>query len=116
MKNTMEYKGYLGSVELSESNFQLFGSVMGIQTPIDYTGSTATELVSNFHQAVDAYIAQCQKTNQQPEKAYKGQFNVRIPPQLHRLAVAYAKNHQKTLNGFVEEAIREKLIRENLLM
>ena len=30
MKNTMEYKGYIGSVEFSEEDCILYGKVMGI--------------------------------------------------------------------------------------
>lgn len=116
MRNTMEYKGYLGSIEISEKDSYLFGCVMGIQTQITYRGSTAQELVEHFHLAVDTYLDFCKQTEQEPERAYKGQFNVRIPPKLHRLAVAYATNHRKTLNSFVEESIREKLTRENLLV
>ena len=53
MRNTMEYKGYLGSIEISEKESYLFGCVMGIHTQITYRGSTAQELVEHFHLAVD---------------------------------------------------------------
>ena len=115
MNNTMEYKGYLGSVEISKTKHLLQGKVMGIRRDITYSGETAEELIQNFHQSVDTYLTQCELTNQTPERAYKGQFNVRIPPYLHRLAAEYALNHQKTLNSFMEDAVREKLIREDLL-
>ena len=38
MKNTMEYKGYLGSVEFDEEEGLLFGRVMGIRSLISYEG------------------------------------------------------------------------------
>lgn len=34
MKNTMEYKGYIGSVEFSEEDCILYGKVMGIHSLI----------------------------------------------------------------------------------
>lgn len=47
----------------------------------------------------------CRKRNVEPEKPYKGTFNVRISPELHRNIAVYAIEHGKTLNAVVEEAI-----------
>ena len=52
MNNTMEYKGYVGSVEFSEADGVFFGKVQGIRSLISYEGQTAQELVSAFHEAV----------------------------------------------------------------
>ena len=109
MSNTMEYKGYLGSVEFSESDGCFFGKVMGIRALISYEGTNAKELVEDFHAAVDDYLALCEAEGTAPEKAYKGSFNVRVSPELHKRAVAYAAAHQMTLNGFVESSMRMAL-------
>lgn len=106
MSNTMEYKGYLGSVEFSETDGVFFGKVMGIRSLISYEGTNAKELVEDFHGAVDDYLALCEADGKEPEKAYKGSFNVRISPELHRQAVICAASHQMTLNSFVESALQ----------
>ena len=59
MKNTMEYKGYLGSVEFDEEEGLLFGRVMGIRSLISYEGESAKELLEDFHGAVDDYLELC---------------------------------------------------------
>ena len=56
MNNTMEYKGYVGSVEFSEEDVIFYGKVMGIRSLISYEGENARELVEGFHEAVDDYI------------------------------------------------------------
>ena len=61
LKNTMEYKGYVGSVEFSESDELFFGKVLGIRALISYEGSNAKELIEDFHGAVDAYLEMCQE-------------------------------------------------------
>ena len=61
MNNTMEYKGYVGSVEFSEEDGLFYGKVMGIRALISYEGSTAAELVNDFHGAVDDYLALCEE-------------------------------------------------------
>ena len=44
MKNTMEYKGYVGSVEFSEEDGIFFGKVMGIRSLISYEGTDARKI------------------------------------------------------------------------
>ena len=109
MKNIMEYKGYIGSVEFSESDGVFFGKVQGIRSLISYEGLNGPELVSDFHTAVDDYLISCDENGIDPETAYKGSFNVRLGEGLHKRAAAYAIMHQQSLNSFVEEAVREKL-------
>ncbi len=109
MNNTMEYKGYVGSVEFSENDGVLFGKVQGVRSLISYEGTTVAELISDFHAAVDDYLALCQEEGTEPETAYKGSFNIRIGPELHKRAAVYAIAHQQTLNAFIAEAVDEKL-------
>ena len=107
MKNTMEYKGYIGSVEFSEEDEVFFGKVLGIRALISYEGTTAKELVQDFHVAVDEYLELCAEQGKEAEKAYKGSFNIRISPELHKQAAIYALAHQMTLNSLVENAVRK---------
>ena len=78
MNNTMEYKGYIGSVEFSETDQILFGKVQGIRSLISYEGTTVAELIDDFHGAVDDYLELCSAEGKTPEKAFKGSFNVRF--------------------------------------
>ena len=111
MNNTMEYKGYVGSVEFSESDQVLFGKVQGIRSLISYEGTTVSELVEDFHGAVDDYLSLCASEGKSPEKAFKGSFNVRFKnPDLHKKAAVYAYNHSISLNSVVEESVAEYLV------
>lgn len=106
MKNTMSYKDYVGSVEFSEEDGVFFGKVMGIRALISYEGTNAQELVRDFHDSVDTYLVLCKEQGKEPEKAYKGSFNVRIEPELHKQAAIYAASEQISLNSFVERAVQ----------
>ena len=111
MNNTMEYKGYIGSVEFSEADQILFGKVQGIRSLISYEGTTVSELIEDFHNAVDDYLELCSAEGKTPEKAFKGSFNVRFKdPELHRKAAIYAYNHKTSLNSVVEESVDEYLV------
>ena len=109
MNNTMQYKGYIGSVEFSEADCVFFGKVQGIRSLISYEGRNAKELVKDFHGAVDDYLNSCEESGTSPEVAYKGSFNVRIGSELHRRAALFAIEHNQSLNSFIEQAVYDKL-------
>jgi len=67
MKNTIEYKGYIGSVEFSEDDLLFFGNVQGIRSLISYEGKDAESLVQDFHNSVDYYLDVCEKEGKTPE-------------------------------------------------
>ena len=105
MNNTIEYRGYIGSIEFSEEDGIFYGKVQGIRSLISYEGESAHELVEDFHGAVDDYITECEANGITPEKAYKGSFNVRISPALHKKLAIIAAQRQLSLNNCVEQAI-----------
>lgn len=106
MHNTMKYKTYVGSVEFSEAKECFFGNVLGIRKDISYEGEDVRSLIRNFHEAVDDYLADCSETGTEPEKAYKGTFNVRVSENLHREAALYGLNNNMSLNSVVENALQ----------
>ena len=110
MKNTMEYKGYIGSVEFSETDELFFGQGQGIRSLISYEGINAKELVSDFHESVDAYLKFCEEEGIEPEKAYKGSFNIRISPELHKQIAICAISKQVSLNSLVEKALQNYML------
>ena len=67
MKNTLEYQGYIGSIEFSEEDKVFFGKVQGIRSLISYEGKTPNVLIDDFHNAVDDYLALCEANNEEPE-------------------------------------------------
>ena len=110
MNNLIEYKGYVGSVEFSESDGVFFGKVQGIRSLISYEGTNAKELIDDFHGAVDDYLALCEEEGSAPETAYKGSFNIRFKNKdIHRRAAIYAMMHEQSLNNFIEQAVEDKL-------
>jgi predicted HicB family RNase H-like nuclease len=108
----LEYKGYSGSIEYSREDNLFYGKVIGIQSLISYEGKTGKELEYDFKDAVNEYLETCKKQGTNPEKPFKGSFNVRISPKLHYKAALLAKEEKMSLNNFVAESIRDKIERE----
>lgn len=109
MKNTMEYKGYVGSVEFSQEDELFYGKVLGIRALVSYEGASAKELLTDFRSAIDDYLELCSAEGIKPEAAYKGNFNVRISPALHKKAAICALSENMSLNNLVEAAISSYL-------
>ena len=61
MKNTLSYKGFLGSVSYSDEDQVLFGKIEGIYDTIMYEGTSVNEIKEMFKEAVNEYIASCKQ-------------------------------------------------------
>ncbi len=105
MSNLLSYKNYNGTVEYSKEDKCLFGKVIGIKSLLSYEGDSVQELEEDFQDVIDRYLEDCKERNIEPEQPYKGTFNVRISPELHRNIAVYAIEHGKSLNAVVEEVI-----------
>lgn len=107
MNNTIQYKGYVGSVEFSEEDGVFYGKVMGIRSLISYEGENAKELLDDFHGAIDNYLETCKAEGKEPEIAFKGSFNVRLSPELHKKLFIYATAHQISINKYIEDTLAD---------
>ena len=105
MSNLLAYRNYNGTVEYSKEDGCLFGKVTGIKSLLSYEGDSVRELEKDFQNVIDEYLRDCEEKGIEPEQPYKGTFNVRISPELHRIVAVYAMEHGKSLNAVVEEAI-----------
>ena len=106
MSDLLEYKGYQGTVEYSATDNLLYGKVVGIRGLLLYQGDSLQSLKKDFEEFVDAYLDVCERENMEIQKPYKGKFNVRISPDLHKNLAYRAAANGQSLNSTVEEAIR----------
>ena len=105
MNNILEYKGYYTKIEYSAEDQVLFGKIEGIKDLVNFECDNPADVEKEFHSAVDDYLALCKDLGENPDKPYKGVFNIRISPELHRKAAIAADKNGETLNAFVSNAI-----------
>lgn len=110
MKNVLEYKGYTGSVDFSAEDKVFFGKLTGIRDVVTFEGETVKELMKAFHDAVNDYLAMCKELGKDPDKEYKGSFNVRLKPRVHRLAAMKSAALKISLNQFVEKVVEKEVL------
>ena len=104
--NILEYNGYYTKVEYSAEDKVLYGKIEGIKDLVNFESESPEKIEEEFHLAVDDYLAFCKDLGKDPNKPYKGMFNVRVSPELHRRAAIAADMRGESLNAFVTNAIR----------
>ena len=104
----LRYKGYTGSIEYSEEERSFFGKVQGLRRDgIIYEGDSAKSIRKDFEDAIDQYLVHCKEMGIEPEKPYNGKFVLRMPSDLHGLVAESAEILGKSINEFINDAIRK---------
>ena len=62
------YKGYYGKIEYSAEDKVIYGKIMGIHSLISFESESATDIETEFHNAVDDYLSYCEEEGIEPEK------------------------------------------------
>jgi predicted HicB family RNase H-like nuclease len=109
MSDSMDYKGYIGSVHYSDEDEIFHGKLEGIRDLVTYEGTDVLTLKRSFRHAVDEYVKMCQKKKKKPDVPFKGSFNVRVGPDLHKRAAVFAAGRSKKLNAVITEALEQYL-------
>ncbi|QTE21870.1 type II toxin-antitoxin system HicB family antitoxin [Polaribacter cellanae] len=104
MENYLKHKNYIGSVEFSAEDDILFGKIIGINDLVTYEAASVKELKKSFIEAVDDYLETCKSIGKNPDKFFKGVFNVRTPNTVHRRLAILAEKNKMKLNEVVNKA------------
>lgn len=115
MKNYLEYKGYIGTVEFSAEDKIFFGKIQGINDLVTFEGSSVDELEKSFQESILDYLETCSFLNKAPEKVFKGSFNVRVSQELHQKTALLASKKGLNLNDVVKEALNYIVKHEEVL-
>ncbi len=107
--NLFKYKDYYGDAHCDTREQILHGKIQFINDLITYEAETLEGLEAEFRAAVDDYLETCKALNKEPAKPFKGSFNIRISPELHRKAAVRALMASVSLNEWVSDAIQTRL-------
>ena len=105
----MVFKDFIGSVHYNSSDEVFYGKIEEIDDLVTFEGKSVNELKKSFQEGVNDYIEICEKTKKPMLKSFKGSFNVRINPELHRKAYRQSIIKGMSLNQLVQTAIEKEL-------
>jgi len=109
MKDIVQYKEFIGSVHFDSDDEVFYGKIEGINDLVTFEGRSVSEIKESFEEAVEDYITICKKTGKQIHKSFKGNFNVRITPDLHKKAVNKSQILGISLNKLVQKALEKEV-------
>ena len=104
MADNLEHKGYFGSVEYSSRDGLLHGKVIGINDLVTYEGDSVKELKTAFEGSVEDYLHTCKELGKEPNRFYRGVFNIRTSGETHRELSIMAERNKMKLNELVNKA------------
>ncbi len=107
--NMIKYKDYIASISYSAEDEVFYGKIEHIHDLITFESDNAHGFEKAFHEAVDDYIDFCKEKGILPEKPFKGSFNIRIKPSLHKRAFLKAMQSGMSLNKFIETTLEKEL-------
>ncbi len=110
---TIKYKDFIGSVEVSIKDNCVHGKILFINDLITYESDTPINLKAKFKAAVDDYIDTCKELKIEPLKSFNGSFNIRIEPEKHQELALHAAQEGLTINKVVNKAITNYLERSS---
>ena len=103
--STMTFKGYAARIEYSDDDACFIGHIAGIKDVIGFHAETVKDLRAAFEEAVDDYLATCEKLGQAPQKPYSGKLMLRIPPEVHARAAMMAQAHGLSINQWASDVL-----------
>lgn len=103
--STMTYNGYAARIEYSDEDACFIGHIAGIRDIVGFHADSVKELRAAFVEAVDDYLAACEKAGRAPQKPYSGKLMLRVPPEVHAHAAMMAKAHGMSLNQWAADAL-----------
>lgn len=105
--NKWQYKGFQAAIEFSPQDDLIVGKIANIDSLVMFSAENVSDLHAEFVAAVDGYLEHCKDLGVEPQKPYKGSFNVRCGPELHRTLDQLAKRIGISLNEAVKRAFSE---------
>jgi len=91
----MDYKGYIGIVEVDDEANVLHGEVVNIRDVVTFQGETVEEARDAFRDSVDDYLAFCEERGEEPDQPFS--------PELVRLAGSRLAENRTSLFASLAE-------------
>lgn len=101
----LKYKDYEGTAEVDMVRGVCRGKILFITDLVTYEAATPRELQREFELAVEDYLETCGELGREPGRQFKGLFNVRVTPELHRAAALRAASDGVSLNEVAFRAL-----------
>jgi predicted HicB family RNase H-like nuclease len=101
--SAVHHKQFQGSVEFEDGRLVI--RIQHIDDLVTTEIDSAAQAQTAFEELVEDYLQTCNELNKEPCKPFKGSFNVRVTPELHRQVAMAALDDGKSMNGWIADAL-----------
>lgn len=107
MRNLMEVKGFRAVIEFDPDIEMFRGEFLDLNGGADFYATDTLGLRREGALSLQVFLDMCREDGVEPRKRFSGNFNVRIPPQLHADATAAAGSAGKSINQWIADELRD---------
>ncbi|MGI2028654.1 type II toxin-antitoxin system HicB family antitoxin [Endozoicomonas acroporae] len=109
MINQMNINGYTAVITY-DPDIDLFrGEFIGLNGGADFYAADVKSLHQEGKVSLKVFLEACQEEGIEPRKSFSGKLNLRIDPDLHESASVAAAASNRSLNQFINDALRQSL-------
>jgi predicted HicB family RNase H-like nuclease len=101
--SVLRYKDYQGSVDFEDD--RLIIRILHIDDFITTEIDSASKAQAAFAELVDDYLTTCADLGKEPCRPFKGSFNIRVSPELHRQVAMAAAEANESMNAWIAKAL-----------
>ena len=110
MSSIIKYKGYTGRVDFSEADGCFYGKVTGIHPLISFEGESVSELLDDFHAAIDHYLSYCEAVGEKPETPLEVvQLDLEVTSDLQRRLEQRAESQATSLDDYIQDVLEQSV-------
>ena len=109
MTNQMIINGFTAVITY-DPEIELFrGEFVGVNGGADFYAADVQSLRLEGELSLKTFLEACEEEGIEPRKVFSGKLNLRIDPDLHESASLAAAASQRSLNQFINDALRQTL-------
>jgi predicted HicB family RNase H-like nuclease len=105
--STLHYKEFQGSVEFEDSVLVI--RILHIDDLVTTEVDSASRAQVAFEELIDDYLVTCAELGKEPCRPFRGSFNVRVTPELHRQVSMAAAEAGESMNSWVSQALEARI-------
>ena len=98
MNNLMVIDGYRAVIQYDPEIEMFRGEFVGLNSGADFYADSVSDLRKEGGVSLRIFLEECERRGIQPTKSYSGQFQVRLPAEIHEHAVDAATARGQSLN------------------
>ncbi|MBD8894768.1 type II toxin-antitoxin system HicB family antitoxin [Desulfovibrio desulfuricans] len=107
MKNVMDFDGYKAAIAYDPEMEMFRGEFVGLNGGADFYASDLAGLRREGSESLRIFLEECAKHSIEPRKPNRGNFALRLEPDVYHRASVAAAAQGKSLNAFIADTVKQ---------